>query len=58
MTAIRTHMRLTYGIQVRNKVSFLCVCVCVVKLDEVGLVAGEEGLILSHLTKQSCSGIS
>lgn len=42
MTAIRTHMRLTYGIQVSNKVILLCVL----------------GGILSHLTKQSCSGIS
>lgn len=42
MTAIRTHMRLTYGIQVSNKVILLCVL----------------GGIVSHLTKQSCSGIS
>lgn len=42
MTAIRTHMRLTYGIQVSNEVVFLCV----------------SGGILSHFTKQSCSGIS
>lgn len=51
MAAIRTHMRLTYGIQVSNKVILVCV--------EGGRFEGnEEGFILSHLAKQSCSGIS